>query len=242
MSRQEISLTRYPTNQIRFYNGTRIQVDPEKTVYLTRDASGIAEAFAGQFQTLGIRAQLIDGAGDAPDLPDAAGIVAIPDAFELAGDDSARSFLFYTFDLMRKNAGYLAQSAGEKGGFFAALSFSGGGFGFDALPLTISPVYGGLAGLVIGSAAAGIPVVCDGLIATAGALIACEMAPAAKAYLFASHRSVEVGHRFMHEHLGVEPLLDLQFRGRPPPLHIFQQLFLPQQHPAEMFRSVELLQ
>ncbi|BBO72262.1 nicotinate-nucleotide--dimethylbenzimidazole phosphoribosyltransferase [Desulfosarcina alkanivorans] len=71
---------------------------------------------------------------------------------------------------------------------------------------------GGLAGLVIGAAASGIPVVCDGLIATAGALIACELAPAAKSYLFASHRSVEVGHRFMHERLGVEPLLDLQFR------------------------------
>jgi nicotinate-nucleotide--dimethylbenzimidazole phosphoribosyltransferase len=71
---------------------------------------------------------------------------------------------------------------------------------------------GGLAGLVIGAAAAGIPVVCDGLIATAGALIGCELAPAAKAYLFASHRSVEVGHRFMHQRLGVEPLLDLQFR------------------------------
>ena len=71
---------------------------------------------------------------------------------------------------------------------------------------------GGLAGLVIGAAAAGIPVVCDGLIATAGALIACELALAAKDYLFASHRSVEVGHRFMHERLGVEPLLDLQFR------------------------------
>jgi nicotinate-nucleotide--dimethylbenzimidazole phosphoribosyltransferase len=71
---------------------------------------------------------------------------------------------------------------------------------------------GGLAGLVIGAAAAGIPVVCDGLIATAGALIACELAPAARAYLFASHRSVEVGHGFMHAHLGVEPLLDLKFR------------------------------
>ncbi len=71
---------------------------------------------------------------------------------------------------------------------------------------------GGLAGLVIGAAAAGIPVVCDGLIATAGALIGCELASAAKDYLFAGHRSVEVGHRFMHDHLGLEPLLDLQFR------------------------------
>ncbi len=71
---------------------------------------------------------------------------------------------------------------------------------------------GGLAGLVIGAAAAGIPVVCDGLIATAGALIGCELAPAARAFLFASHRSVEVGHKFMHEHLGLKPLLDLELR------------------------------
>ena len=71
---------------------------------------------------------------------------------------------------------------------------------------------GGLAGLVIGAAAKGIPVVCDGFISTAGALIACELVPTAKAYLFTSHRSVEVGHRYMHERLGIEPLLDLGFR------------------------------
>lgn len=71
---------------------------------------------------------------------------------------------------------------------------------------------GGLGGLVIGAAKHGIPVVCDGLISTAGALVACELAPAAKAYLFSSHRSVEVGHRFMHERLGLEPLVDLGFR------------------------------
>jgi nicotinate-nucleotide--dimethylbenzimidazole phosphoribosyltransferase len=71
---------------------------------------------------------------------------------------------------------------------------------------------GGLAGLVIGAAAAGIPVVCDGLISTAGALIACELAPMAKQYLFASHRSVEAGHKFMHERLELEPLLDIGFR------------------------------
>ena len=71
---------------------------------------------------------------------------------------------------------------------------------------------GGIAGIVIGAAARGIPVVCDGLIATAGALIACELAPGAREYLFASHRSVEVGHRYMLDHLGLEPLLDLRFR------------------------------
>lgn len=71
---------------------------------------------------------------------------------------------------------------------------------------------GGLAGLVIGAAANGIPVVCDGLISTAGALIACELVPDAKEYVFASHRSVEVGHKYMHDHLGLEPLVDLQMR------------------------------
>jgi nicotinate-nucleotide--dimethylbenzimidazole phosphoribosyltransferase len=71
---------------------------------------------------------------------------------------------------------------------------------------------GGLAGLVIGAAARKIPVVCDGLISTAGALIACELAPGAKEYLFVSHRSVETGHKFMHRHLGLQPLLDLQLR------------------------------
>ncbi|MCP4022321.1 MAG: nicotinate-nucleotide--dimethylbenzimidazole phosphoribosyltransferase [Desulfobacteraceae bacterium] len=71
---------------------------------------------------------------------------------------------------------------------------------------------GGLAGLVIGAAAKGIPVICDGLISTAGALIACELAPEAKKYLFASHKSVEIGHTYMHERLGLDPLIDLKFR------------------------------
>jgi nicotinate-nucleotide--dimethylbenzimidazole phosphoribosyltransferase len=71
---------------------------------------------------------------------------------------------------------------------------------------------GGLAGLVLGAAARGIPVVCDGLISTAGALIACELAPAARHYLFAGHNSVEVGHRYMLERLELVPVLNLQFR------------------------------
>ncbi|MCK5803267.1 MAG: nicotinate-nucleotide--dimethylbenzimidazole phosphoribosyltransferase [Lentisphaeria bacterium] len=71
---------------------------------------------------------------------------------------------------------------------------------------------GALGGLVLGAAKHGVPVVCDGLISTAGALLACELAPQAKDYLFASHRSVEIGHRFMHERLSLEPLLDLGFR------------------------------
>jgi nicotinate-nucleotide--dimethylbenzimidazole phosphoribosyltransferase len=71
---------------------------------------------------------------------------------------------------------------------------------------------GGLAGLVIGAAARNVPVVCDGLISTAGALLACEISPLARAYLFAGHNSVETGHRFMLDYLKLEPLLNLKFR------------------------------
>jgi nicotinate-nucleotide--dimethylbenzimidazole phosphoribosyltransferase len=71
---------------------------------------------------------------------------------------------------------------------------------------------GGLAGLVLGAAARSVPVVCDGLISTAGALLACEISPIARKYLFAGHNSVETGHRFMLDYLKLEPLLNLKFR------------------------------
>jgi nicotinate-nucleotide--dimethylbenzimidazole phosphoribosyltransferase len=71
---------------------------------------------------------------------------------------------------------------------------------------------GGLAGLLIGAASRSVPVVCDGLISTAGAMIACKIAPIARQYLFAGHNSVETGHQFMLDHLKLEPLLDLKMR------------------------------
>ncbi len=70
----------------------------------------------------------------------------------------------------------------------------------------------GIAGFVIGCAANRIPVVIDGFISTSGALIAAEMHPHIKEYIFAAHRSVEIGHQFMLDHLGARPILDLQLR------------------------------
>ncbi|GFE56520.1 nicotinate-nucleotide--dimethylbenzimidazole phosphoribosyltransferase [Geobacter sp. AOG1] len=70
----------------------------------------------------------------------------------------------------------------------------------------------GIAGLVLGAAANRVPVVVDGFISTAGALIACEMNPHVREYIFAAHESVEIGHRFMLERIGAAPILDLQFR------------------------------
>jgi len=71
---------------------------------------------------------------------------------------------------------------------------------------------GGSAGLILGAAAARKPVVSDGFISTAGALIAHGLVPAAGDYIIAAHRSAERGHRIMHERLEIEPLLDLNLR------------------------------
>ncbi len=84
-------------------------------------------------------------------------------------------------------------------------------------PLDLLAKVGGLeiaaiAGLVLGCAANSIPVVIDGFISTAGALIASEINPHVRDYIFAAHQSVEIGHRFMLERIGVEPILDLKLR------------------------------
>ena len=71
---------------------------------------------------------------------------------------------------------------------------------------------GGIAGVCLAAARRRVPVVIDGLISTAGALIACELKPEAKGYLIAAHRSVESGHGAMLERLGAKPLLDLGMR------------------------------
>ncbi|GFO58565.1 nicotinate-nucleotide--dimethylbenzimidazole phosphoribosyltransferase [Geomonas silvestris] len=70
----------------------------------------------------------------------------------------------------------------------------------------------GIAGLVLGAAANRLPVVVDGFISTAGALIACEMHPCVREYIFAAHASVEIGHRMMLERIGATPMLDLKLR------------------------------
>lgn len=71
---------------------------------------------------------------------------------------------------------------------------------------------GGIAGLVLGAAANRIPVVIDGFISTAGALIAYCIKPAVKDYMFAAHNSVEIGHKAMLDRMGLEPILDLDLR------------------------------
>ena len=71
---------------------------------------------------------------------------------------------------------------------------------------------GGIAGLILGAASKKIPVVVDGFISTAGALIAYSIEPAVKDYMFAAHNSVEKGHTVMLDKMGLKPILDLNMR------------------------------
>lgn len=70
----------------------------------------------------------------------------------------------------------------------------------------------GIAGLILGAAALKKPIVVDGFISTAGALIAAKLAPLSRDYMIAAHMSVERGHRVALDDLGMKPLLDLNFR------------------------------
>ncbi|MEK9630051.1 MAG: nicotinate-nucleotide--dimethylbenzimidazole phosphoribosyltransferase [Nitrospinota bacterium] len=71
---------------------------------------------------------------------------------------------------------------------------------------------GGIAGLVLGAAANKIPVVVDGFISGAGALLALNLCPSVRDYIFPSHKSCEDGHQIFFDKLGQPPLLDLDMR------------------------------
>ena len=71
---------------------------------------------------------------------------------------------------------------------------------------------GGICGVIVGAAAHRIPVVIDGFISGAAALIAVGLSPIVKDYLIASHCSVEIGHKVILKYLGLKPILDLELR------------------------------
>jgi nicotinate-nucleotide--dimethylbenzimidazole phosphoribosyltransferase len=84
-------------------------------------------------------------------------------------------------------------------------------------PLDALAAYGGLehaalAGFVLGGAANRVPVILDGVIAGAAALVAQALSPASIDYCVAGHRSVEPGHAIALKSLGLRPLVDLDLR------------------------------
>jgi nicotinate-nucleotide--dimethylbenzimidazole phosphoribosyltransferase len=71
---------------------------------------------------------------------------------------------------------------------------------------------GGLVGVMLGAASRRIPVVIDGFISGAAAMIAAGLAPRLKDYIIAAHVSAEAGHAAMLEYMGLKPLLNLEMR------------------------------
>jgi nicotinate-nucleotide--dimethylbenzimidazole phosphoribosyltransferase len=84
-------------------------------------------------------------------------------------------------------------------------------------PLGLLAAVGGLeiaalVGVILGGVAAKVPIVLDGFITGAAALVAAGLAPGVAPRLLAAHRSLEPGHGIILDRLGLEPLLDLQLR------------------------------
>jgi nicotinate-nucleotide--dimethylbenzimidazole phosphoribosyltransferase len=84
--------------------------------------------------------------------------------------------------------------------------------GLDLLAKVGGFEIGGLAGVMIGAAVQRRPVMVDGFISTAAAMIAVTLAPQVRPYLIAAHRSQERGHQIMLDWLGLNPLLDFNLR------------------------------
>jgi nicotinate-nucleotide--dimethylbenzimidazole phosphoribosyltransferase len=84
-------------------------------------------------------------------------------------------------------------------------------------PLSILAAVGGLeiasiCGLILAAAGRKLPVVVDGFISSAAALVAMRLKESVIDYLFFSHCSAEAGHRTFFERLGIRPILDLDLR------------------------------
>lgn len=87
----------------------------------------------------------------------------------------------------------------------------------DGDPLDVLAHLGGLehaalTGFVLGGAAAGVPVLLDGVIAGSAALVAQALAPDAVRRCVAGHRSAEPGHAVALQQLGLRPVVDLDLR------------------------------
>lgn len=83
---------------------------------------------------------------------------------------------------------------------------------FDVLARLGGLEIASLVGAILECVRSGVPVVLDGFITGAAALLAAGIAPGAAARMIASHRSPEPGHRVVLERLDLEPLLDLEMR------------------------------
>ncbi|MBK5226637.1 MAG: nicotinate-nucleotide--dimethylbenzimidazole phosphoribosyltransferase [Thermoleophilia bacterium] len=84
--------------------------------------------------------------------------------------------------------------------------------GLDVLAKVGGLEIGGLAGVILAAAANRVPVIIDGFISSAAALIAASLCPESRSYMIASHVSVEPGHKLMLDQLALKPMLFMNMR------------------------------
>ena len=84
--------------------------------------------------------------------------------------------------------------------------------GLDVLAKVGGLEIGGLAGVILAAAASRVPVIIDGFISSAAALIAASLCPESRSYMIASHVSVEPGHKLMLDQLALKPMLFMNMR------------------------------
>ncbi|NQT06684.1 MAG: nicotinate-nucleotide--dimethylbenzimidazole phosphoribosyltransferase [Candidatus Omnitrophica bacterium] len=84
--------------------------------------------------------------------------------------------------------------------------------GIDVLSKVGGFEIGGIAGVILAAASRRIPVVIDGFISGAAALIAYKIEPKVKGYMIAAHSSAEIGHRIVLDYIGIKPIFDLNLR------------------------------
>lgn len=182
-------------------HGTRnLRVDPAMTLEEARMALDVGAAVATDLVAGGSRCLITGDMGIANTTPSAALIAAFTgrSADEVTGlgtgiDDETRVRKVRVIEDAIKRTGKLDDPV--------ELLASLGGLEIAAL-----------AGFIVGGAAARVPVLIDGVIATAALVVVARLCPDAISYCVAGHRSAEPGSRAVLAHLEIEPLLDLDLR------------------------------
>ncbi|MGM0394680.1 MAG: beta-ketoacyl synthase N-terminal-like domain-containing protein, partial [Thermodesulfobacteriota bacterium] len=191
--RQTLYLKKIPIPQVRYFNGSRIQLPESGKIYITRDQARMAQSLKQAFQTQGLDAVILDPAAETiPDLPDMAGLVIIQDQLSHPDPTRAIAFLKTAFALIHQNGTYLQAAGTQKGAFLATVTFSGGGFGIPPFRFDTLPEYGGLAGLAKTAALEWKEVLCHALDLPKDA-DACHRYSEAAASLMMTRGPVEMG-------------------------------------------------
>jgi acyl transferase domain-containing protein len=133
--RQTLYLEKIPIQQVRFFNGSRIQMPETGKIYITRDRGSAARSLKQAFEKQGHCAEILEPVPETvPDLPDMAGLVIVQD--QMSDPDRAVAFLKAAFALIHKNGGYLQAAGRHKGAFLSTVTFPAAGSGSRLFPLT----------------------------------------------------------------------------------------------------------